>query len=282
MKTNIKELSILWALLIITIIGALIYKNIENQKIYELQKNKLLETIEKQKLTKEEQILIEVNKTKKETEIKINKIQKEINKLNLEKNKNEEYKKCLIEQIIRIWEWKRVEEWFCKNKILKKQAETIKKSTEKVQKIKNDTLQVNKNIKVLKSNLFICLEVKNTFWFKSDEYRCATMMSLVGFAETENWKTWIWPKYNNWYWIKKPTDQKWLVWNWKVWAWRHIIFETAEMWSYAFAYYYMKYHDTRDFNNFVDRWVSWNNVKYKNFLINNYNKTYIEYKKILK
>jgi hypothetical protein len=170
-----------------------------------------------------------------------------------------------------------VTDWYCENNFSYNTLETLKNDVSSVINEKKDITLANNNLKANKNNLFICLEVKNRFWLKSDENRCATMMSLVSFAETEDWKTGVWVSMNNLYWIKLPTDKSWLVWKWQVWNWNHIIFETQEMSSYAFAYYYMKYHINRNFNNFVDIWVGWDNIKYKNYLKINYDFLYNQY-----
>ena len=88
-----------------------------------------------------------------------------------------------------------------------------------------------------------------------------------------------WQDLNNIYWIKNPTDKAGLLGNWKKTFANNIYFETKEMSSYAFAYYYMNYHDHRNMDQFVDRYVAWNNEWYKTNLKANYDWIYNEYEK---
>ena len=205
---------------------------------------------------------------------------KQIEALDKNLSEKEFANECIKIQIDRAFEWKSIEKWYCDKKTEEKITETPKISLVNDDIPKKDIIYPKSNFNIEKSNLFMCKEVNEKFWLKADEKRCATMMTMVKFLETENWNKWIWKTLNNMYWIKLPTDQKWLVWSWKVWEWRHIIFETKEMSNYAFAYYYMKYHNYRDLNNFVDRWVCWDNQKYKTALKNNYDWIYEKYKSI--
>jgi len=50
--------------------------------------------------------------------------------------------------------------------------------------------------------------------------------------------------------------------------------------KFAFAYYYMKYHDTRTNQKFVEKWVGWNNVNYRCALDTGYDKLYLDYKNL--
>jgi len=153
----------------------------------------------------------------------------------------------------------------------------------KVLPTEKNSWKLNPNIQIRKDNLFICMEVKKLHDINSDEYRCAAYMSMIQYLETNNCKTWIAKSLNNCYWIKLPTDKEWLKWEWSVWdKATHIKFETYEQSKYAFAYYYMNYHSERTVDNFVERWVGWNNTNYKATLNNNYKLAYNEYKNLLK
>jgi len=264
MKNYKKEIMILTIILIVTIIGWLIFNNMRNKKM-------LLEEIQNNKITDEEKTILKINRENK-------KVNNEIKILDEEKTKKEIYKKCLKEQLFRIWESKEVIDWYCETEILPK---TPKIEPVSVPEIKKDITLTTSNLSIAKSSLFLCMEVKNTFWLKSDEYRCATMMTLVKFLETKNWETWIGAKFNNMYWLKNPTDKKWLKGNWEVMTHNNLKFETKEIGSYAFAYYYMKYHDQRNMDQFVDRYVAWNNTNYKAALKQNYDWVYSEYTRML-
>ena len=50
--------------------------------------------------------------------------------------------------------------------------------------------------------------------------------------------------------------------------------------KYSFAYYYMGYNSKRSVDNFVNKWVGWNNVNYKQFIYNNFQLAYKVYKSI--
>lgn len=137
---------------------------------------------------------------------------------------------------------------------------------------------LDSNIQIRKDNFFICKEVNDTYLLESDVYRCAAYMSMIQLLETNNCKTWS-AEQKNCFWIKIPTDKKWLVWEWYIADnSNHLWFETFEQSKYAFAYYYMNYHDERSVDNFVNRYVGWDNTKYKQFIYNNYNYAYNEYK----
>ena len=143
--------------------------------------------------------------------------------------------------------------------------------------------KLNPNIQIRKDNLFICVEVNETHKLNKDVYRCAAYMSMVQLLETNNFTTWIWPNYKNGFGIKLPTDQEWLKWKWELWVDRtHVEFETYDKSKHAFAYYFLKYHTDRTVDNFVERWVGWNNTNYKATLYNNYKLAYNEYKNLLK
>ena len=278
MKT--KQIVILIGLLIIVIIGSLVNKNYNDKKIFEAKQNLLLEEIEKNRISEKEKQILEFKKQSDKNKMEIDILNDKIFQFNLTLSEKEFMQECIKIQIDRAFEWKDVENSYCDEKLLDNRAKTSKIAPVSNSSIKKDIVYQKSNFKIEKSTLFMCLEVKNTFWLKADENRCATMMTLVKFLETENWTTWIWPKYNNMYWIKKPTDKKWLLWDWKVMSENNIKFQTKEMSSYAFAYYYMNYHNHRNFDNFVKRWVAWDNENYKYALEKNYNWIYSEYENL--
>jgi len=282
MKTNIKEILILGAILMVIIIWLLIHDNYENKKISEAKEKMLLEEIEKNKITEDERFLIELKKENDKTKIEIKTINEEIEELDENLWEKEFIQECILIQIQRAIQWKDIEDWYCDKKLDEKTHQTTKIDPVRVSIPKKDIVYSKDNFKIKKSTLFMCLEIKNTFGLKNDENRCATMMTMVKFLETENWTTGIWSKYNNMYWIKNPTDKNWLLGNWKKADENNIIFETKEMSSYAFAYYYSKYHNHRNMDQFVDRYVAWDNQKYKANLKYNYNWIYNEYKNLLK
>lgn len=281
MKTNTKEIKILIVLLTIIMIGALIQKNIQNNAMWEIKKNMLLEEIENNKITDEEKTILKINSENIKTKTEIKKIDTEIKILDEDKTEKEIYEECLKIQLIRIWEWKEVLDWYCENKNTEIVPKTTKIEAMSVPKVKKDALQVKTKIYIKKSNLFMCLEVKEQFWFESDEFRCWSYMTMVKYFESNDWKSNYCKNYNNCYWLKNPTDKNWLKWKYSVWTWRFLKFETSEMWDYAFAYYYLKYHNTKNASQFVNTYSDWNK-NYIYFLINNYEALYTEYENLLK
>ena len=137
--------------------------------------------------------------------------------------------------------------------------------------------KMDKNIQIRKDNFFMCKEVNDIYNLQSDIYKCSSYMSMTQLLETANCVTGS-AEHKNCYWIKNPTDKTWLLGNEEIID-NHIAFETFEQSKYAFAYYYMKYHDHRTHENFVDRYVGWDNQRYKTFLEDNYQFVYDEYKK---
>ena len=277
MKNRIISLIVI---IIITTIISQTYTIYLNKKKYEAREKmhksteiKLLKKIEKNKISEEEKILL---KNKKEADV----LKKEVEKLNIDLEYKNFMKDCKKNQSLRIIEWKEVKKWYCEEQFVKKQAKTVKIDDLTSENTINDKMYSKDNFKVLKSKLFICKEVKEQYWFKSDENRCWTMMTIVWFLETQYWANWIWSSMNNVYWIKNPTDTNWLVWNWKYWEENNIIFETKEMSSYSFAYYFMKYHNHRNMKNFTERWVGWSNINYQTALEQNYDWIYSEYKSL--
>lgn len=282
MKNNIKEITILIIILMIVIIAWIWYKKYENEKIFQVKFEMQKEEIEKNKISADERKIIDMKreKEKKSKELKdVKTYQDELQVIEKDLISDEE---CLKIQIQRVFEQKEVVDWYCDLEKSLKQDETPK--TELVSdSIQKEVQTYSKsNFKITKSSLFTCLDIKNKYSLKVDENRCATMMTLVWFLETQYWTTWIWPKLNNMYWIKNPTDKKWLLWNWEKVEANNIKFDTKELSSYAFAYYYMNYHNHRSFENFVNRYVAWNNLWYINALENNYDWIYSEYETILK
>jgi len=282
MKTiNKKEIMILIALLIATIIWALIYKNIEAKKIFEAKYEIQQKEIESLKITDQEKNILKINSENKKTKKAIIKINSEIKILDEDKNEKESYEKCLKNQLIRIWEWKEVKKDYCLDDNAQIEAKSDLIVLESAWSKVLDRIQVKSNLEALKSNLFICKEVKNEFWLKSDEFRCATYMTMVKSFESNHWKSNYCKNYNNCFWLKNPTDKKWLKWNVSVWNNRFLKFETQEMWNFAFAYYYQKYHTPKNATQFVNSYSDWNK-NYIYFLINNYDDLYSQYKNILK
>ena len=280
MKNLKKEIITLVIIIIVTTIISLWYKLYYNWKVFEAKQKLLIEELEKNRISESEKLILEYKKKTDENKRDIEKMNKQIEALDKNLSEKEFMNECIKLQIDRAFEWKSIENWYCDKKTDEKIDKTPKILPVSDSIIKKDIMYSKDNFNIEKSMLFMCKEVNEKFWLKADEKRCATMMTMVKFLETENWDKWIWKSLNNMYWIKNPTDKNWLVWSWKVWEWKHIIFETKEMSSYAFAYYYMKYHNYRDLNNFVDRWVSWNNQKYKTALKNNYDWIYEKYKNI--
>jgi len=246
-----------------------------SEKKIELLKNEL----ESEKITDEEKTILKINSENKKTKIEINKINEELNKLEKNKIWKKDYEECLKNQLIRIWEWKEVIDWYCENKNTEKVVKTTKIKAVSVPKVKKDIVIAKSNLEVIKSNLFMCKEVKNQFWLKSDEFRCASYMTMVKSFESNRWKSKYCNNYNNCYWLKNPTDKNWLKWNWSVGTWRFLKFETKEMWDYAFAYFYQKYHINKNASEFVNTYSD-GNKNYIHFLINNYDNVYTEYKKL--
>lgn len=277
MKNLKKWIVVMVIVTLITIISSMWYSIYYNNKISEAKQKFLMEELEKNKISESEKIILEYKKKNDIVKKEIDKINIEIENLLKDLTEKEFLDECIKLQIKKAFEWKTISQWYCEKKADIKEAETPKIAPVSASIPKQNIAILKSNFKIEKSNLFMCKEVKARFWFDSDEIKCSTMMSMVSYLETENWTTWVGESMNNMFWIKLPTDTKGLMGKWKVWDWKHIIFETKEMSKFAFAYYYMKYHDHRNLDNFVNVWVSWNNIKYKSSLKANYGWIYQEY-----
>lgn len=255
-------------ILIITILSGALYNNYDNKKIFNAKLSILKDEIKENKISEENKSLIELKESKEKTKKEIWILNKKIMELDLNLSDKRFLEECIRIQIDRIVEWKEVIKWYCSQELQKHSSQKDKKII--------DTITPNINLKASKENLFTCIEVKNEFWLKSDAKRCATYLTIVKAFESNFEKSNMCKNYNNCFWLKVPTDKKWLKWNWSAWKWNFIKFDTKEIWNYAFAYYYLNYHTNKTANKFVNTYSDWNK-NYIKFILNNYDKLYWEY-----
>lgn len=216
--------------------------------------------------------LIFYNNASIQTKEKIITVNTELEILNKILASAKTYDECIENQLERLANNKIVDLEYCEKfseEIEEIEKETILPKPVKSYNVKTD-LEVNKEI------YFLCKEVG-----ASDPERCAAYWTLVYSYESWNGTSRRCVEDNNCFWIKNPTDKKGLKWNYKIGTWRHLIFETKEAWSYAFAYYYSTYHNHRNAEGFVKRWTGWNNERYIAFITQNYNNIYNKYKNFL-
>lgn len=250
-------------ILIISVIFLIGYKV---QEYFLIQKAKT-------NLLEENKELIFFNGESIENKEKIQTINSKIEFLYKELDATKSYDECVEVQLDRLATGQPVDLEYCEkfNDIIEEveKEETILQE-EKIDYNLKETLDVNKEI------LFLCKEVG-----ADDPERCATYGTLVYNYESGKGTSRRCLEDNNCYGIKNPTDKAGLKGDYKIGTGRHLIFETKEIGSYAFAYYYSNYHIQRNAKEFVNRWAGWNNERYISYITQNYDALYNKYQNFL-
>jgi hypothetical protein len=251
-------------------IGAVImvygFNNYQEIQIVKAEKRQLEEKLDANKE------IIFFNEKSVENNKKIQTINSKIEYLYDDLDATKNYNECVIVQLDRLATGQDVDLDYCEK--FDTELETIEKENildkeEVLYNLKTE-LEVNKDI------YFLCKEVK-----AKDSERCATFGTLVFNYESGNGTSRRFLEDNNGYGIKMPTDRTGLKGEYKLGTERHLIFGTKEMGSYAFAYYYSKYHIQRSPSDFVKKWAGWNNERYIAYINQNYEPLYAKYKNFL-